>query len=192
MQSQGLAIYWCGSINIICTWFSRSSRSIRASRSRAHHFRSIRASRSRAHHLCSIRASRTTFAPLSLHHETLGGNYVRFQYETLLNLLFSEPGLPVCWLWICSDTIWKYLFTIAISSIWSGTIKLLDSSICTLSRPVQYCDTAVRTQYIMPVTSPVSHLTQTSFTTHSVQYTQYTLSVHILSSSSLCIDASIL
>ena len=28
----------------------------------------------------------------------------------------------------------------------------------------------------------VSHLTQTSFTTHSVQYTQYTLSVHILSS----------
>ena len=31
------------------------------------------------------------------------------------------------------------------------------------------------------VTSPVSHLTQTSFTTHSVQYTQYTLSVHFFS-----------
>ena len=30
-----------------------------------------------------------------------------------------------------------------------------------------HCDTAVRTQYILPVTSPVSHLTQTSFTTHS-------------------------
>ena len=44
------------------------------------------------------------------------------------------------------------------------------------------CDTSVRTEYVLPVTSPVSHLTQTSFTTHSVQYTQYTLSVHILSS----------
>ena len=39
------------------------------------------------------------------------------------------------------------------------------------------CDTAVRTQYVLPVTSPV----HTSFTTHSVQYTQYTLSVHISS-----------
>ena len=38
------------------------------------------------------------------------------------------------------------------------------------------CDTVVRTEYVLPVTSPVS---QTSFTTHSVQYTQYTLSVHI-------------
>ena len=44
------------------------------------------------------------------------------------------------------------------------------------------CDTAIRTQYVLPATSPVSHLTQTSFTTHSVQYTQYTLCVHILSS----------
>ena len=40
--------------------------------------------------------------------------------------------------------------------------------------------TAVRTEYVLPITSPASHLTQTSFTTHSVQYTQYTLSVHIL------------
>ena len=32
------------------------------------------------------------------------------------------------------------------------------------------------------VCDTVSHLTQTFFTTHSVQYTQYTLSVHILSS----------
>ena len=41
-----------------------------------------------------------------------------------------------------------------------------------------------------------SHLTQTSFTTHSVQYTQYTLSVHLHSCSyllpSLCVDASLL
>ena len=44
------------------------------------------------------------------------------------------------------------------------------------------CDTAIRTQYVLPATSPVSHLTQTSFTTHSVQYTQYTLSFYILSS----------
>ena len=43
-----------------------------------------------------------------------------------------------------------------------------------------YCDTAVRTEYVLPVTSPVSLLTQTSFTTHSVQYIQYTLSVHLL------------
>ena len=41
------------------------------------------------------------------------------------------------------------------------------------------CDTAVRTEYVLPVTSPVSLLTQTSFTTHSVQYIQYTLSVHL-------------
>ncbi len=40
------------------------------------------------------------------------------------------------------------------------------------------CDTAVRTEYVLPVTSPVSLRTQTSFTTHSVQYIQYTLSVH--------------
>jgi hypothetical protein len=31
------------------------------------------------------------------------------------------------------------------------------------------CDTAVRKQYVLSVTSPVSHLTQTSFTIHSVQ-----------------------
>ena len=37
---------------------------------------------------------------------------------------------------------------------------------------IQGCDTAVRTQYVLHVTSPVSLLTQT------VQYTQYTLSVH--------------
>ena len=56
-----------------------------------------------------------------------------------------------------------------------------------------HCDTAVRTQYVLPVTSPVSHLTQTSLTTHSVQYTQYTLSVYISSyHSSLCVDASLL
>jgi hypothetical protein len=42
-----------------------------------------------------------------------------------------------------------------------------------------YCDTAVRTEYVLPVTSPVSLLTRTSFTTHSVQYIQYTLSVHL-------------
>jgi hypothetical protein len=41
------------------------------------------------------------------------------------------------------------------------------------------CDTAVRTKYVLRVTLPVSHLTQTSFTTHSVQYIQYTLSVHL-------------
>ena len=40
------------------------------------------------------------------------------------------------------------------------------------------CDTAVRTDYVLQVTSPVSLLTQTSFTTHFVQYIQYTLSVH--------------
>ena len=40
-------------------------------------------------------------------------------------------------------------------------------------------DTAVRNQYVLPVTSPVSHLTQTSFTTHSVH-------------PSLCVDASLL
>ncbi len=52
---------------------------------------------------------------------------------------------------------------------------------------LRLCDTAVRTQYVLPVTSPALHLTQTSFTTYSVQYTQYTLSVHILSSlHSLC------
>jgi hypothetical protein len=43
----------------------------------------------------------------------------------------------------------------------------------------QRCDTAVRTEYVLPVTSPVSLLTQTSFTIHSVQYIQYTLSVHL-------------
>ena len=36
---------------------------------------------------------------------------------------------------------------------------------------VDNCDSAVRTKYVLPVTSPVSHLTQTSFTTHSAQYT---------------------
>jgi hypothetical protein len=41
------------------------------------------------------------------------------------------------------------------------------------------CDTSVRTEYVKPVTSPVSHLTQTSFTTHSVQYIQYSLSVQL-------------
>jgi hypothetical protein len=46
---------------------------------------------------------------------------------------------------------------------------------------VSGCDTAVRTQCVLPITSPVSHLTQTSFTTHSVQHTQYTLSVHHVS-----------
>ena len=46
------------------------------------------------------------------------------------------------------------------------------------------CDTSVCTEYVLPVTSPVSHLTQTSFTTNSVQYIQYTLSVH--HHSSLC------
>ncbi len=35
-----------------------------------------------------------------------------------------------------------------------------------------WCDTAVRTEYVLPVTSPVSLLTQTSFTTHSVLYTK--------------------
>jgi hypothetical protein len=45
------------------------------------------------------------------------------------------------------------------------------------------CDTSVRTEYVLPVTSPVSLLTQTSFTTHSVQYIQYTLSVHLTSTS---------
>ena len=39
-----------------------------------------------------------------------------------------------------------------------------------ISKGEGYCDAAVRTQYVLPVTSPVSHLTQTSFTTHSVQY----------------------
>ena len=62
-----------------------------------------------------------------------------------------------------------------------------------ISKGEGYCDTAVRTKYVLPVTSPVSHLTQTSFTTHSVQYTQYTLSVHISSyHPSLCVDASLL
>ena len=42
------------------------------------------------------------------------------------------------------------------------------------------CDTAVRTDYVLQVTSPVSLLTQTSFTTHFVQYIQYTLSVHFI------------
>ena len=37
----------------------------------------------------------------------------------------------------------------------------------------------VALQYVLPVTSPVSLLTRTSFTTHSVQYIQYTLSVHL-------------
>jgi hypothetical protein len=41
------------------------------------------------------------------------------------------------------------------------------------------CDTEVRTHYVLPVSSPVSHLTQTSFITHSVLYTQSTLSVHL-------------
>jgi hypothetical protein len=41
------------------------------------------------------------------------------------------------------------------------------------------CETVVRTQYVLRITSPISHLTQTSFTTHSVQYTQYILSVHL-------------
>ena len=50
-----------------------------------------------------------------------------------------------------------------------------------ISKGEGYYDTAVRTRYVLPVTSPVSHLTQTSFTTHSVQYTQYTLSLHISS-----------
>ncbi len=34
---------------------------------------------------------------------------------------------------------------------------------------VDKCDSVVRTQYVLPVTSPVSHLTQTSFTTQSAQ-----------------------
>ena len=38
---------------------------------------------------------------------------------------------------------------------------------------------AVRTEHVLRVTSPVSHLTETSFTTHSVQYIQYTMFVHL-------------
>ena len=59
--------------------------------------------------------------------------------------------------------------------------KMRDETVRLRSRvnELRDCDTAVRTQYVLPVTSPVSLLTQTFFTTHSVQYIQYTLSVHL-------------
>ena len=60
-----------------------------------------------------------------------------------------------------------------------GTHVIASSNTASLGFGTAQCDTEVRTEYVLPVTSPVSHLTQTSFTTHSVQYT---LSVHILSS----------
>ena len=46
-----------------------------------------------------------------------------------------------------------------------------------------YCDTSVRTEYVLPVTSPVSHLTQTSFNTvHTVN----SVWSHLIITSSLC------
>jgi hypothetical protein len=46
-------------------------------------------------------------------------------------------------------------------------------------KALAYFALIVTLQYVLPVTSPVSLLIQTSFTTHSVQYIQYTLSVHL-------------
>ena len=47
---------------------------------------------------------------------------------------------------------------------------------------------SVTPQYVLPVTSPVSHLTQTSFTTHSVQHS---VCSHLIIPH-LCVDASLL
>jgi hypothetical protein len=52
------------------------------------------------------------------------------------------------------------------------------SSCLCLSSSWDQCDTSVRTKYILHTFSPVSLLTQTSFTTVSVQHTQYPLPVH--------------